>query len=415
MTTRTERILIIDPDDKARSELGFYLASKGFDVCSCPAVTDTAELFGRGSFDAIIADLSPNDIRSLIRKLVASDFPGSFIPLIAYSNISSAVGVVAALRAGAADFLLKPYQDKTKLDGVMDKMFHRVRINRQNELYRLELEAANTKLLAGIAELQADQRAGRKVQMKMLPDRGQMLGQLFVDHLIKPSLYLSGDFLDYFRLNDDEVLIYIADVSGHGASSAFVTVLLRNLTNRLQRNLRRGSSDDLLYPDRFLQRINTELLDTGLGKHVTMFIGIISERTRTLHYSVGAHFPMPILTSAGKGARFLEGNGLPVGLFEEPQWEVYETPIPDGFQLFLFSDGILEVISARTLAEKEQRLLELVEGGGHTIATLNEALTLDDISELPDDIAIVSVTDTVTASGSDQKPAGKVSVNIASK
>jgi sigma-B regulation protein RsbU (phosphoserine phosphatase) len=228
----------------------------------------------------------------------------------------------------------------------------------------------------------------------MLPDREQVLSGFSVNHLIKPSLFLSGDFLDYFRITEDKVLVYIADVSGHGASSAFVTVLLKNLTNRLQRNLRRGSSDDILFPDRFLERINSELLDTGLGKHVTVFVGIISTSDRSLRYSVGAHFPMPILSLEGGKTEFLEGSGLPVGLFETPEWEVYEVPLDKPFHLILFSDGILEVIKAKSLDEKEKTLLELVSGGSHTIASLGDALNLDEITELPDDIAIVSVTDT---------------------
>ncbi|OEY67634.1 SpoIIE family protein phosphatase [Marinobacter sp. X15-166B] len=415
MTSRTERILIIDPDNTARSELGGYLTSKGFDVRTCPTITDSTELLDGDAFDAIFADLCPQGIQSLIGHLDASVFPGAFIPLIAHSDITRAVDVVAALRAGAADFLLKPCEDRGKLDRVVANMLHRVEVHRQNEQYRQKLETTNAELQAGIAELRADQRAGRKVQMKMLPEGGQKLGRFYVDHFIKPSLYLSGDFLDYFRISKDKVLVYIADVSGHGASSAFVTVLLRNLTNRLQRNLRRGSSDDLLYPDRFLERVNTELLDTGLGKHVTMFIGIISERSKKLHYSVGAHMPMPVLITPERGARFLEGNGLPVGLFETPRWDVYETPITSGFQLFLFSDGILEVIPAPTLAGKEQRLLELVEGGSHTIAALSEALNLDDKTELPDDIAIVSVTDTVTPAGCVNQRESKASANVASK
>jgi len=65
-------------------------------------------------------------------------------------------------------------------------------------------------------------------------------------------------------------MVYIADVSGHGASSAFVTVLLKNLTSRLRRDLRRGFNDEIMHPELSLQRINSELLDTGLGKHVTI-------------------------------------------------------------------------------------------------------------------------------------------------
>lgn len=396
MTSRTERILIIDADEKARTELSRHLETRGFYVTGCPDVSAAIDMFGQTVPDVIFADITPAEIHELASRLEDLE---TFTPIVACSDTADSVAVVDALRAGAADFFLKHCSDdKAALDDVIGKLFDRVRVNRLNQLYRLELEEANRDLRNGIAELRADQRAGRKVQLRMLPDNDQRLADLSVSHLIKPSLYLSGDFLDYFRISKDKVLVYIADVSGHGASSAFVTVLLKNLTNRLQRNLRRGSSDDILYPDRFLKRINSELLDTGLGKHVTVFVGIISVNERKLSYAVGAHFPMPILSFEGGSTSFLEGSGLPVGLFEEPEWEVYEVPLEHPFRLILFSDGILEVIRAKSLDEKEQTLLELVSGGRHTIASLNQALNLDAITELPDDIAIVSVTDTESGS-----------------
>ncbi len=396
MTSRTERILIIDADKSASTDLSRYLEARGFYVTTCPGMAGVKSLLSEGFPDLIFADLAPDSVRELAGILEESD---TFSPIVVCSATTSSADVVRALRAGAADVILKPFSgDKSALDDVIGKLFDRIRVNRLNQLYRQELEEANRELRNGIAELQADQRAGRKVQMRMLPDRDQGISGLHIDHLIKPSLYLSGDFLDYFPLTEDKVLVYIADVSGHGASSAFVTVLLKNLTNRLQRNLRRQSSDDILYPERFLERINSELLDTGLGKHITMFVGIISLSERTLHYAVGAHFPMPILSFEGGETAFLEGSGLPIGLFDEPEWEVYQTPLDKPFRLILFSDGILEVIKAKTLDEKERTLLELVSGGRHTIASLSEALNLDEMTELPDDIAIVSVTDAFSAS-----------------
>ncbi|MDY6797285.1 MAG: SpoIIE family protein phosphatase [Pseudomonadota bacterium] len=396
MVSRTERILIIDADEKSRLELGRYLESRGFYVTEYPDVSSARSLFEEARPDVIFADLSPQAIEELSSRLTDME---SFTPIVLCTAGRDAETLVAALRAGAADAVLKPYCDgKDALEDVLGKLFDRVRVNRLNQLYRQELEEANRDLRAGISELRADQRAGRKVQLKMLPDRDQVIDGLSIDHMIKPSLFLSGDFLDYFSLSRDKVLVYVADVSGHGASSAFVTVLLKNLSNRLQRNLRRGSSDDILYPERFLQRINAELLDTGLGKHVTLFVGIITLSERTMQYAVGAHFPMPLLCFEGGETRFLEGRGLPVGLFKEPEWEVYNVTLDRPFHLLLFSDGILEVIEAKSLDIKEKTLLELVSGGRHTIAALSEALHLDEISELPDDIAIVSVTDTMPLS-----------------
>ncbi|MEP1215984.1 MAG: SpoIIE family protein phosphatase [Marinobacter sp.] len=399
MTARTERILIIDSDEHARSELGRYLEARGFYVTGYPDLNSARALFNDNIPDIIFADMPPEAIGELASRLEDAE---TFTPIVACYSTEDAPEVVNALRAGAADIVLKPCSDdRGALDDVIGKLFDRVRVNRLNQLYRQELEEANRDLRDGIAELRADQRAGRKVQLRMLPDNEQVLAGLSINHLIKPSLFLSGDFLDYFRISEDKVLVYIADVSGHGASSAFVTVLLKNLTNRLQRNLRRGSSDDILYPERFLERINSELLDTGLGKHVTVFVGIISTSDRRLRYSVGAHFPMPILSFEGGPTAFLEGSGLPVGLFEAPEWEVYEVPLEQPFRLILFSDGILEVIKAKSLDEKEKTLLELVSGGSHTIASLSDALNLDEITELPDDIAIVSVTDIAPAPDAD--------------
>lgn len=392
MASRTERILIVDRDASASESLAGFLRDRGFLVDRVDGLAEATAVLKKLDPAVIFADLDAQGVAELASYNRLDDELDIGIPIVCFSRADSADQVLAALRAGASDFVRKPIRDTEAIDSVLAKLLVQVRVSRMNEVYREELEATNRDLRSGITELRADQSAGRKVQMKMLPEHNREFGPLVCDHLIKPSLYLSGDFLDYFRLDETRVLVYIADVSGHGASSAFVTVLLKNLTNRLQRNLRRQSSDDILYPERFLNRVNKELLDTKLGKHLTLFVGILDFANNTLSYAVGAHFPMPILSGGGK-AHFLEGSGLPVGLFEDPTWEVYKVPLPHPFNLVLFSDGILEVIDAPNLDEKEARLLELVSKGRHTIASLSEALDLDDINELPDDIAIVTVTD----------------------
>ena len=168
-------------------------------------------------------------------------------------------------------------------------------------------------------------------------------------------------------------------------------MLLKNLSNRLLRNFKRGSTDEILYPERMLHRINRELLETDFGKHLTMFVGIIENESNKLTYSVGAHFPMPVLVTES-GAEYLEGSGMPIGLFEDPTFRVYNRVLPKKFDLWLFSDGILEVIKANNLAEKEQQLLKLVEESDNSIEVLSDALQLSAMNELPDDIAILTVS-----------------------
>ena len=395
MSSQAERMLVIDKDDGCRQYLSNGLVAKGYYVVSVKTIKEALVSIANGRPDLIFGDLSSDEI-NLLTKLKDPESPPC--PVVAFSYAENASDVVAALRAGAADFIIKPIDDFTVVDEVIKRMFDQIRIFRLNLRYRVELEETNNELKAGIAELKGDQKAGLKVQLKMLPEQNVNIKGIQFNHLIKPSLFLSGDFLDYFKLDSQKSIFYIADVSGHGASSAFVTVLLKNLTNRLLRNFKRKSSDDILYPERFLHRVNQELLDTDLGKHVTIFVGIIEHETNKLTYSVGAHFPMPILVSeeqkggSGRKAEYLEGTGMPVGLFEEPVFRVYNMVLPDKFNLWLFSDGILEVIEAKNLIEKEKKLLTLVEQNQGDISALSDALHLHKMNELPDDIAILTVS-----------------------
>ena len=109
-------------------------------------------------------------------------------------------------------------------------------------------------------------------------------------------------------------------------------------------------------------------------------------------YSIGGHFPLPVLTSAG-ASEYLEGKGMAVGLFPEPIFNVYKKDLPANFKITVFSDGILEVINGPTLKEKEKLLLDVVSQEQRGIESLFSSLGLDGIDDLPDDIAVLTITD----------------------
>ena len=81
-------------------------------------------------------------------------------------------------------------------------------------------------------------------------------------------------------------------------------------------------------------------------------------------------------------------------MMEDATYETLEVPIGPDFRLVAFSDGVLDVVNANSLAEKEALLLETVAQAGHTIGSLEKALGLDVIRDLPDDIAVLSIAST---------------------
>ena len=380
-------LLIIDDDEVVRESLAAYLEDSNFKVLQALNGLQGLQIFESEQPDLVICDLRMPQIDGLelIRRIRQT---ASETPIIVLSGAGVMSDAVEALRLGAADYLIKPLEDLAVLEHSVRRALDRAYLRVENQRYRDKLEAANRELQASLNLLQEDQNAGRQVQMNMLPVTPWSIEGLEFSHRIIPSLYLSGDFVDYFRVDERRVAFYLADVSGHGASSAFVTVLLKFMTTRLLYESRRNGTLPEFKPSEVLAHINRGLINTKLGKDVTMLRGVIDLEKNSLTYSIGGHLPLPVLFVEGQ-ASYLEGRGLPVGLFDDATYDDRVMELPPSFSLSLFSDGILDVLPGATLKEKEASLPEQVAAAGGTLDGLRQVFGLANLAEMPDDIALL--------------------------
>ncbi len=276
-----------------------------------------------------------------------------------------------ALRSGLADVWTLPMTDELV----------RQRVNDTFERYASAATQAERRLSQYVADLQRDQRAGRYIQMGMLPPNPMAIDRYRIQHRIVPSLMLSGDFVDYFRITDRHFVVYVADVSGHGASSAFVTVLLKNFSRRLRREYRPTM---LSRPGEILEWINRELLEQNIDKHVAMILAVVDVQADRAAVVNAGHFP-PMIRVRGSGAQFVEQKGKPLGLFDAVDYEPEVLDLGFGESLVIFSDGVLEAYPDESLAQKETRLLEAARAAGSIDGVWN-ALGLDAEVDVPDDM-----------------------------
>ncbi len=300
--------------------------------------------------------------------------------------------VAASFRRGAVDVLIEPF-NQDDLSVAVERAGGFKDLYQQNMDFRRQLERANRDLRENISILRMDQIAGRQVQQNMLPVTPLRHGDYEIAHRIIPSLYLSGDFVGYNILFDRYLLFYFADVSGHGASSAFVTVMLGFILRRiLRRHLADNDFEALARaPEGFVEHINRQILAMGLDKHLTIFAGAIDMQRNMLRYTVGAQLPMPVFVD-GNDARFLSGSGKPVGLFPDAVWEVQEIALPERFALVVASDGVLDCLPGATMGQKEERLLAAASRCGMQHELLCAELGFNDIKEAPDDVSVMTVT-----------------------
>jgi phosphoserine phosphatase RsbU/P len=387
--TDIESVLIIDDDHMVRASMVAVIEDMGYGVFEALSGEHGLELFRRYRPAVVVCDLrmplmSGFDVLSQVHAIDRE------AQVIVVSGAGVMSDVVAALRLGAADYLIKPIKDLQMLEHAVKKGVEQNRLLRENRLYREALEQKNRELNASLLRLEEDQKAGRLAQSNIMPPASRDIGAIHIEQRIYPSLYLSGDFIEYFKVSPSRIGFYLADVSGHGASSAFVTIFLKTITNRMRRRLRHEKDPSILSPARMLTALNSELLKLKFGKHIAMFTAVIDTDANTLTYAMAAHFPLPMIVN-GNDIYTLEGDGLPVGLFKNASYENHVTHLCETFSLIVMSDGILELMGEMPLKEKESYLLELIRNGNHTIDALEKRLKIGETQVAPDDIAILTV------------------------
>lgn len=274
--------------------------------------------------------------------------------------------------------------------GVVDVVGENIADSQLSARVRAALERTHPsdfRIAGQLASLERDQRAGRYIQQRILPPSPLAIGHYRLAHQVRPSMILSGDFVDYFRIGEGHFVFYIADVSGHGASSALVTVILKNFSRRLRREYQPRM---LQRPGEMLATLNRELLDQDLGKHVAMFIGVVDLHADAMTYANAGHFPHAIHAGSG-AARRLECRGKPVGLFDDVDYDMGEVPLAAGESVVAFSDGVLEVMPEQGLPAKEARLVQCAASCAPDVAALWDAVGVVRGATGPDDMTCLVV------------------------
>jgi len=310
-------------------------------------------------------------------RTLATEHPR--IPLVVVCDGEPGAGwLLDAMRIGVSDVWPLPMEPQAMADRLAAVWFRKTSV----------ASDAERQLSTLVAELELDQRAGRYIQFGMLPPNPMAIDGFRLQHHILPSLILSGDFVDYFRIGDGHFAFYVADVSGHGASSAFVTVLLKNFSRRIRREFRPSM---LTEPGEILEWINRELLEQKIDKHVAMLLGVGDLKADRIQLVNGGHYPPAILTRAGGTAEFVEQKGKPVGLFEEVRYDAHAIELQAGDRLVMFSDGVMDVMPSSDLAGKEQRLLSAAQAGSN-VEEMWSLLDMDlNVGNRPDDMTCLLV------------------------
>ena len=132
------RVLIVDDDPDIRENLCDRLAAQGYEVLSAANGREGLEQIRRELPEVVLADLQMPGMggQALLEALRDEELETSVVVISAHGNVERAV---AAMRAGAVDFVEKPFE-LAHLDAVVSRAAARERQRRDSACWLSERE-----------------------------------------------------------------------------------------------------------------------------------------------------------------------------------------------------------------------------------------------------------------------------------
>ena len=265
-------------------------------------------------------------------------------------------------------------------------------------------DAAFLRAVAGLAELARENAALKKRlddqlkvgdSLEMAADLQQSLqpacapGQLPIWGVNLPARKVSGDFFDFYRLDETRIAFALGDVSGKGMNAALLMAKTISLFRCLGKRIET--------PAKLLEAINAELCETATrGMFVTMVAGHYQTANGTVCLANAGHQP-PLLRGRDRSYTSLPASAPPLGIL--PSIRLADEPVDlDGGELYLFTDGLTEYRYTSGEQLEVSGLIQLIEALAEAplaqrLQTLLETLDQDAGWEARDDLTVLAIDD----------------------
>jgi sigma-B regulation protein RsbU (phosphoserine phosphatase) len=308
----------------------------------------------------ILLDINMPDMNGyeVCERLKADDVLKG-VPVIFISALTEPLDKVKAFATGGVDYITKPFQ--------MEELHARVATHLKLRRLQIELEETNAQLATANGRMCRDLKAAAKIQRTFLPRASPAVPGMEFAWCYRPCDELAGDGLNIIPLGGGRVALYIFDVSGHGVSSALLSVTLSRLlspSSEPSSILLRGRDAldrlDVTHPAEVADLLNQLFpFDTATEQFATLMYGVLDASTGDFRYVAAGH-PGPLHLPAAGPPAILETPGYPIGLAEEPYRERC-FHLGAGDRLYLYSDGLPDAMNATSEQFGDARLREAIE------------------------------------------------------
>lgn len=201
-----------------------------------------------------------------------------------------------------------------------------------------ELENLNEVLLNDI-------ELAKEMQLGLLPQKMPTSMPVSFDAVYLAAENLSGDFYNVVKLDEDNIAIYIGDVSGHGISASMLTIFAHQ--NIIQLKEKEALNEEIIEPGFVLKTLFRSFNKTNIkdDKYIVMLYGIYNIKTKTFNYSSAGFNMSPFIIKSSGEIHDMDVKGFPIcklGNLVSPYYENRTLKLETGDKILFYSDGLVD-------------------------------------------------------------------------
>ena len=221
----------------------------------------------------------------------------------------------------------------------------------------------------------------RQLQSSMLPDEAPQWGNFEIEAFSKPAKEVSGDFYDFVEIDEDRLLVVVADACGKGIPACMLMAMTRSF-------IRAGIERFTTLHD-MMQDLNKDLFrDTGDERFVTVSCCLLDKKESTVEFARAGHTEL-LISRKDHPIRTIFPDGAALGLLPSEivgDFDLISFAFLDDMSILLFSDGITEALNTQGEEFGLQALLNILDKNETKAPEILIENILHDVNEFARDV-----------------------------
>ncbi|MCB1179473.1 MAG: SpoIIE family protein phosphatase [Leptospiraceae bacterium] len=242
-----------------------------------------------------------------------------------------------------------------------------------------------------LASIRNELMIAKQIQESILPRKLPESPKFSISVNYIPMAQVGGDFYDFGIMDNNKLGVFIADVSGHGVPAAIIASMLKVAFSIQSKNFENPAST--------LEGINKVMLDKCGTHFITSSYLFLDFQKRKAVLAKAGHPPLIIHSPSKNKIKEYKSKGRLMGVYDTLNSENLSIKLYKNDRLFLFTDGVLEVVNEKDETYGEENFKDFIIKNQHLtpeefqIELMKELISWkgDSSKELPDDICILVI------------------------